>query len=326
MVADNSQPNFSDFREDQHGGHVAQVNTLDWNCTGDCLGTGSADPSLLLYKLHPTGLIQTSSLANDKVPYSKKLPGVAHSNFFLIWHPSDPDRLVSLDEEGIRFWDTRSAKITTSLPVAKKLLYAVWTPNGNEVVVTTSSNVNMIVDVRKEAIAKILSNNVEVNQAAISPDGRSVLQGLGNGHIAVCDYPSFQNRTSLAGHMERVLSCKFDPSGRYFLSGSHDSTVTVWDFDTLMPVKNHYNYDSAINDASFSHDSQYLALGGDEYTIKINHTITGELAHKITCSGLPLALSWNPKHMLLGYSGESLPPDRENKSGMAYVNVFAPKL
>lgn len=63
---------------------------------------GSADPSLLLYKLHPTGLIQTSSLANDKAPYSKKLPGVAHSNFFLIWHPSDPDRLVSLDEEGIR--------------------------------------------------------------------------------------------------------------------------------------------------------------------------------------------------------------------------------
>jgi len=63
---------------------------------------GSADPSLLLYKLHPNGLIQTSSLANDKVPYSKKLPGVAHSNFFLVWHPSDPDRLVSLDEEGIR--------------------------------------------------------------------------------------------------------------------------------------------------------------------------------------------------------------------------------
>ncbi len=25
MVAENFQPNFSDFREDQHGGHVAQV-------------------------------------------------------------------------------------------------------------------------------------------------------------------------------------------------------------------------------------------------------------------------------------------------------------
>ena len=66
-----------------------------------------------------------------------------------------------------RFWDTRSAKITTSLPVARKLLYAVWTPNGNEVVVTTSSNVNMVVDVRKEAIAKILSNSVEVKQSRL---------------------------------------------------------------------------------------------------------------------------------------------------------------
>ena len=63
---------------------------------------------------------------------------------------------------------------------------------------------------------------------------------------------------------------------RYFLSGSHDSTVTVWDFDTLMPVRNHYNYDSAINDASFSHDSQFLALGGDEHTIKVNHAMTGK--------------------------------------------------
>ena len=42
-----------------------------------------------------------------------------------------------------------------------------------------------------------------------------------------------------------------------------------------MPIKNHYNYDSAVNDASFSHDSQYLALGGEELSIKINHSMTG---------------------------------------------------
>ena len=63
-----------------------------------------------------------------------------------------------------RIWDARSAKITTSLPTqnSKKLLYAVWTPNGNELVVTTSSNVNMILDVRKEAIVKSLPNSIEV--------------------------------------------------------------------------------------------------------------------------------------------------------------------
>ena len=33
--------------------------------------------------------------------------------------------------------------------------------------------------------------------------------------LQVSDYPSFENRTSLAGHMERVVTCKFDSSGRH---------------------------------------------------------------------------------------------------------------
>ena len=43
-----------------------------------------------------------------------------------------------------------------------------------------------------------------------------------------------------------------------------------------MPICCHYNYDSAINDASFSHDSQLIAMGGEEHTVKINHASTGE--------------------------------------------------
>ena len=43
----------------------------------------------------------------------------------------------------------------------------------------------------------------------------------------------------------------------------------------------------------------------------------GELAHQILCKSLPVALCWNPKHMMLAYSGR--------ESGLyAYVNVFAP--
>lgn len=36
-----------------------------------------------------------------------------------------------------------------------------------------------------------------------------------HGLLQVCDYPSFQAKTSLAGHMERVVSCKFDLTGRH---------------------------------------------------------------------------------------------------------------
>lgn len=320
MIAGSLHSNLSKHRIDQLGGHVYQVSTLDWNCTGDYLATGSTDPTVILYKVHPS-----SGLTPSVDKSYQKLPGVASSNFFVVWHPSDPNKLASLDEQGIRIWDSRSSKITTSLPTknSKKLLYAVWAPNGNELVVTTSSNVNMIVDVRKEAIVKNLPNDIEVNQAAVSPDGRCVLQGLGTGHIAVCDYPSFEAKTTLAGHMERVVTCKFDPSGRYFVTGSHDSTVTVWEYDTLMPVCCHYNYDSAINDASFSHDSQLIAMGGKEHTVKINHASTGEMVHRIDCPNLAAAVCWNPKHMLLAYTGQAMPADRGGHAH-AHVNVFVP--
>ena len=66
-----------------------------------------------------------------------------------------------------RFWDARSAKITSSVTVqgVKKLLYAVWTPSGHEVLATTSSNLNMIVDVRMDTITDRLPNSIEVRMA-----------------------------------------------------------------------------------------------------------------------------------------------------------------
>ncbi|KAL3147814.1 hypothetical protein ABBQ32_002542 [Trebouxia sp. C0010 RCD-2024] len=316
MVAASSGTKLADFQDIELGGHDLKVNTLDWNCTGDCLASGTPNPALLLHRLQPSGLGRADGLSAAP---SQKLSGVATNNFFVVWHPTDPDRLASLDDQGVRIWDARHAKVTMTLPLhnPKKLLYAVWVPNGHDILVTSASNINTLIDVRKEAVIKALPNDIETNQAAISPDGKTVMQGLGNGHVSVCDFPNFRPRTSLPAHMERVVSCKFDPSGSYFLSGSHDSTVTVWDVHNLMPVTTHHNYDAAINDASFSHDSQLLALGGEEQVIKINETMTGELAHEIPCRSLPLALCWNPQHMMLAYSGR-------DHGTSAYVNVFAP--
>ncbi len=59
--------------------------------------------------------------------------------------------------------------------------------------------------------------------------------------------------------------------------------------------------------------------------LKLSLLLAGALAHKISCRGLPFALSWNPRHMLLAYSGRQLPPSRPNQleTGVAYVDVFS---
>ena len=59
--------------------------------------TGAADPTVLVYKVHPS-----AGLTPIIEKGYQKLTGVAN-NFFLIWHPSEPDKLASLDEQGIRY-------------------------------------------------------------------------------------------------------------------------------------------------------------------------------------------------------------------------------
>lgn len=82
-------------------------------------------------------------------------------------------------------------------------------------------------------------------------------------------------RSKQKGHAVSCGLVNSDCVCRLFVTGSHDSTATVWDYDTLMPIKSHVNADWTVNAVGFSHDSQYLALGGDENEIKISDTYTG---------------------------------------------------
>lgn len=56
--------------------------------------------------------------------------------------------------------------MTLPLHNPKKLLYAVWIPNGHDILVTSASNINTLVDVRKEAVIKALPNDIEVRPHA----------------------------------------------------------------------------------------------------------------------------------------------------------------
>lgn len=58
--------------------------------------------------------------------------------------------------------------MTLPLHNPKKLLYAVWVPNGHDILVTSASNINTLIDVRKEAVIKALPNDIEVSLQLLS--------------------------------------------------------------------------------------------------------------------------------------------------------------
>ena len=76
-------------------GHGAKVHSVDWNCDGRRLASGSYDKMVAVYNLE-----------RDRLTKETLFRGHTESVDQLCWHPKLPDVLgtASLDKS-VRFWD-----------------------------------------------------------------------------------------------------------------------------------------------------------------------------------------------------------------------------
>jgi eukaryotic-like serine/threonine-protein kinase len=67
---------------------------------------------------------------------------------------------------------------------------------------------------------------------ALSPDGRMMASGGGDGTIELWDVPTEEHESPLLGHGERVISLAWSPDGKALASTSLDGTLRLWDVAT----------------------------------------------------------------------------------------------
>jgi THO complex subunit, putative len=80
--------------------HSSKVHSVDWNCDGRRLASGSFDKTVSIFNLD-----------KDRLNKDVTLKGHADSVDQLCWHPTNPDLLAtaSLDKT-VRLWDSRWSK------------------------------------------------------------------------------------------------------------------------------------------------------------------------------------------------------------------------
>ena len=74
---------------------------------------------------------------------------------------------------------------------------------------------------------------------AFSPDGRRLAVGFcrNAGEIRVLDAVTLEEVARLAGFGSAAHVMAFSSEGKYLITGMHDSTALVWDFDSLLARK-----------------------------------------------------------------------------------------
>ena len=73
------------------------------------------------------------------------------------------------------------------------------------------------------------------------------------------DLNSLKLRQQYRSHTDAVNALNFQPFTNFFVTGSADKTVSIWDMRTALTVQTFYGHLNAIKDAVFSVGGHYIA-------------------------------------------------------------------
>lgn len=120
--------------------------------------------------------------------------------------------------------------------------------------------------------------------------------------LFLCSYPDLQLQTVLGAHPANCICIEFDPTGKYFATGSVDALVSLWDVEELACVRTFSRLEWPVRTISFSYDGKILASASEDLLIDIADVETGEKIFEVPCESPTFTIAWHPKRHLLAFA------------------------
>src|SRR5262249_22549835 len=129
---------------------------------------------------------------------------------------------------------------------------------------------------------------VDVRSVVFSPDGHRLFSCADDGTVRVWDatplgHQEDEDCLTLRGHSDEVTSVAFSPQDPAVVgSASVDGTVKLWNPRTALPLLNLRDPAGSVMSLAFSPDGHLLATVGQDKSVKIWDTQSGNLINTLS--------------------------------------------
>ncbi|KAM8907765.1 THO complex subunit 3 [Spinachia spinachia] len=292
--------------------HTAKVHSVAWSCDGRRLASGSFDKTASVFVLEKDRLVKENNYR-----------GHSDSVDQLCWHPTNPDLFVTASgDKTIRIWDVRTTKCIATVNTKGENINICWSPDGQTIAVGNKDDVVTFIDAKTHRSRAEEQFKFEVNEISWNNDNDMFFLTNGNGCINVLSYPELKPIQSINAHPSNCICIKFDPTGKYFATGSADALVSLWNVEELVCVRCFSRLDWPVRTLSFSHDGKMLASASEDHFIDIAEVETGEKLWEVQCDSPTFTVAWHPKRPLLAYACDDKEGKYDNNREAGTVKLF----
>jgi WD40 repeat protein len=199
---------------------------------------------------------------------------------------------ASLDHTA-RVWNSRTGVMEHKLEHRDAVWSAVFSSDGTRIVTASRDRTARIWDAATgKPVGVPMEHRDAVWGAAFSPDGSPdgvrVVTASQDGTariwdaatgeaIRVPDQVTHSSNPLVLHHGDGVTSASFDPSGRYVVTTSHDSTARVWSAVDGSPVTPWLEHRGSVSAAAFSADGARVVTASEDDVARIWDARTGGL-------------------------------------------------
>ncbi|XP_071951112.1 F-box-like/WD repeat-containing protein TBL1XR1 [Antedon mediterranea] len=269
------------------------VTSLDWNCDGSLLATGSYDGFARIWS---TDGRLVSTLGQHKGPI-----------FALKWNKKGNYILSAGVDKTTIIWDAQSGECKQQFPFHQAPALDVdWQNNTTFASCSTDRCIHVCKLSCDRPIKTFQGHTNEVNAIKWDPSGNLLASCSDDMTLKIWSMKQESSVHDLQAHSKEIYTIKWSPNNPntslMLASASFDSTVRLWDVDRGICIHTLTQHQEPVYSVAFSPDGKYLASGSFDKCVHIWSTQTGSLVHSYRGTGGIFEVCWNSRGDKVGAS------------------------